>query len=147
MRELVRTAGYAIRAEFEDVEVVGLRCGTRWSLGDHYGDASCAVITPDERWFVSGGYGITCRRLDSGILHFFRPGTPPVWPCEFGGAPDAAFVRDLRVGPDGSVLVLVDPWSEFASIWRLGLDPVRVDFVQRGPDLRGTPYSERDDIW
>jgi hypothetical protein len=63
---------HVVRTEFEAVENVDLQTGAVHSLGDHDGDATCAVITPGCASFAARGEGITCRALAAPVVALLR---------------------------------------------------------------------------
>ena len=76
MRILSETPRFAIVAEYESTFVLDRTTGARYDLGDHYGDATCALIAPDESWFIAGGEGVTLVRMGEDYREFLR--TPEI---------------------------------------------------------------------
>jgi hypothetical protein len=76
MRILSETPRFAIISEYESTFVIDRTTGSRYDLGDHYGDATCALIAPDESWFIAGGEGVTLTRMGEDYREFLR--TPEI---------------------------------------------------------------------
>ena len=95
-------------------------------IGDHYGDPAVAAISPDEQWFVTGGEGVIAFSLQSGEHEFFRR--------------PALFVHSLRFADARHVRVLIDPWSDEASVWTIDLDAMTTTKLHDGPSLAEEPY-------
>jgi hypothetical protein len=130
LRTLAESSQYVLGHSYEHVCVIERRSGAPHLAGDHYGDPTCGLIGLDETWFVAGGEGLTLFTFRDGIVEFLRG------PNE----DDAYFVKGMRLEAEGTVRVLVDPWSDKASVWRLFPDEARVEKLRDGPDLRFKPW-------
>ena len=105
---------------YESVFVIDKRDGSKRVAGDHYGDPSAGLITPDERWFVSVGEGVQCFSSNGRLLTFFRRGYPPL--DSVASTVPAWFMSAVELDPEHRLRVLVDPASEEASTWTIDLE-------------------------
>src|SRR5581483_9226391 len=80
LHPLAESAHYLLGHERETVLLIEKASGSRTAVGNHFGDPQAGVVTPDEAWFVSGGEGVLCHRLNGELLTFFRAGHPPFLP-------------------------------------------------------------------
>ncbi len=119
LRSLAESSNFMLAHSYESVFVVDKRDGSRRAAGDHYGDPTAGLITPDERWFVSVGEGVQCFSVEGQLLTFFRRGHPP-----FGlasGKP-AWFADAVVLGDAHTVRVTIDLNSGESSEWAIDLN-------------------------
>jgi hypothetical protein len=109
------------------------------AIGDHHGDPTMGLVTADEVWFITAGEGLQCYSRASGLLTFFRRGHSPL---AAPGSAAAWNVHDARLEGERVVRVLIDPWSEFASVWRVDLRDASVAKLSDGPFLSREPYRD-----
>ncbi|WP_157359553.1 hypothetical protein [Caldimonas brevitalea] len=116
LRVLAESPNYRLCHSYEAVFVVDKRDGSVHPAGDHYGDPAVGIITPDERWFCTGGEGVLCFSLDGTLLSFFRDGPPPdVSPA----VSTAWFVRELVCEGSDNLVVSFD--AEEHGTWTIDL--------------------------
>lgn len=90
-------------------------------MADHAGDPSCGLIAPDESWFAAGGEGVTLFTFSKGTAVYLRD--------------EGYAIFAMRLDQGGKIRILVDPWSDEASVWQL--DPLTGALLKLrdGPDL------------
>ena len=140
-RTLAKSASFKIVNDYESAVLVDTKHGTELDLKEHYGDPSCALISIDETYFVVGGEGITLFAFERGEQEYFRPGKPP-----HADMKEPWSVHAIRAEPDNSCRILFDPWSNYASVWRLSFTDGQVEKLQDGPLLKDEPYREDIDF-
>jgi hypothetical protein len=132
---LAESPRYVLGHEYERVYVLEKDTGTYRELGAHYGDPECGIIDPQERWFLAGGEGLTFYTQQDGVVELLRGGTEA----------DTYFVSSMRLEAEGTVRLLVDPWSDKASVWRFFPEGHRLEKLHDGPDLTREPWREKVD--
>lgn len=137
LRILTESESYLIGHEYEVVVLVEKKSGKQHVIADHHGDPNCAIIDPNENWFLIGGEGITYFDFEKGSINYFRGGGhsslySPCW-----------FVHDMRLESANEVRILFDPWSEYASMWLMNCLELKIRKVQDGPHLEGKPYQDK----
>jgi hypothetical protein len=136
---LAESRQFVLGNSYESVVVVRKADSSQFAAGEHYGDPKVGLISPSEEWFVTGGEGLLCYSVSAGLQSFFRQGCPPVpagtkvryWP-----------VHSARFESESVVRVLIDPWSEYASVWELDLKSSSISKLREGPRLHGQPYQD-----
>ena len=128
-RILAESSLFVLGHEFETVLLVDRRTGDRHAIREHYGDPCCGLIGPDDGWFVVGGAGLTYFDFQRGEQSFLRD-------------PVLLFVHAIRLEASDRVRVLVDPWSDEASVWELDVGGSCMTKLHDGPNLRGEPFRE-----
>ena len=129
-RVLAESRHFVLMHEYERVFVLCRTTGKQVPAGAHHGDPTCGVIAADESWFVTGGEGVQVFTFVDGIRDFCRePGSP-------------FSISAMRLDDDGAVRILVDPWSDKASVWRLDPAAGALIKLRDGPDLRDVVFQE-----
>jgi len=134
LRLLAESTRYVLGHSHEQVYVIEKPSGAPQRAGDHYGDPACGLIGPGDTWFLAGGEGLTLFTFRDGVVELLRGSSEA----------DTYFVKQMRLEQEGTVRILVDPWSDKASVWRLFPDEARLEKLHDGPDLRSEPL--RDDV-
>lgn len=119
LRHLAESQNFVLAHSYESVVVVDRRNGSVRQAGDHYGDPTDGLITPDEYWFVSVGEGVQCFAADGRLLTFFRRGHPPLGP---GSDLPAWFVSSVDLTAAHTLRVTIDQNSDDTSEWAIDLD-------------------------
>lgn len=127
-RALAESEHYIVGHEFETAYLVEKATGVKTYLDDHYGDPTCAVIAPGEDWFAVGGVGITYFDFARGVRKFKQSSSQ----C----------VHAMRANGPDRLRVLLDPWSECASVWELHTKSLSLRKLTDGPFLADEPYRE-----
>ena len=142
-RILATSESFVLGHLCESVEVINMNDNSIVDAGDHYGEPMVGLITPDERWFITGGEGLQCYSAETGLIRYFHRGCPPL-------AADCPewfwFVHGARLESPHVVRILINPWCEFASVWQLDLDTGLLTRLREGPFLAGTPYQSPPSI-
>jgi hypothetical protein len=136
---LAESHNFVLGHSYESVVVIRRADSSQLVAGEHYGDPKVGLISPNEEWFVTGGEGLLCYSVNAGLQSFFRQGCPPLpagtqvqyWP-----------VHSARFESESVVRVLIDPWSEHASVWELNLNSGFTSKLGEGPHLHGQPYRD-----
>lgn len=134
-RNLAESPKFVLAHEYETAFAINRHTGERHPIGEHYGDPTCALISPDEDWFLVGGEGLTFLDLNRGRRDFLRRSEEAITAHVY-------FVSAMRIDGPRSVRILVDPWSEEASTWQLDLEALAILKVADGPCLTGKPWRE-----
>ena len=151
---LDESASYVLVHVCESVYLQERATGRSFTVGDHYGDPVKGIIGPEEDWFMSFGEGVQiftfaygCESIWYGHGKIFAPdvmvGTLQGRPVE-STLTDTLFLHDARLEADGTVRILLDPWSDYASVWSLDFPRRRLVKFHDGPVLRDQPW--RDDV-
>lgn len=127
-RVLAKSNDYVLEHEYETVFAYCRANGARKIVGDHHGDPSCGVIAPDGSWFAVGGEGVSVFTRFGEEKTFLRN---PLF-----------HVAAMKLEGDDSIRVLVDPWSDHASVWWLAPSTGDLTKLRDGPDLRDEPFQE-----
>ena len=130
-RTLDTSPSFILGHEYERVILIDRHTGARHDIGRHHGDPTAGLIGPREAWFVAAGEGLTLFDFTNGIRELMR-------------APRCFRVHAMSMECDGTIRVLVDPWSDDASVWRLDAGRMSLVKLRDGPSMRGLPY--RDDV-
>lgn len=132
---LAQSDHLALVHEWERVEVEVERAGWKSSfpLVEHCGDPTAGLIGDDESWVCVVGEGI--------VLHEMTGGTSEYW-----RGSDPRFVHSARLQDDGIIRVLVDPWSEHASVWVIDPRTKELRKLHDGPSLSEEPYRDEVDF-
>ena len=106
----------------------------RISVGDHYGDPTCAVINPSNNWCLSGGEGLVICCFEGGM------------PCGPGASnPPRITMRELwrrtNPPPDGT-----DAW-QVEGAWLYENDTVRVLVDPLSPEAGLYEVDVRTRVW
>lgn len=126
MRVLADSPHFLLGHEWENVILVDKLTGNGKSIGSHYGDPKIGLISPDEAWFVTGGEGVLCHRLAQGSFSFLRDGPDNTY-----------FVHSMRFEGPLVLRVLIDPWSNKASVWQIDLATTTIRKLHDGPFIEG----------
>ena len=135
LRVLAESPRYVLGHSHEQVYVLEKGTGTYREAGEHYGDPKSGIIDPQERWFLAAGEGLTFYTVQNGVVELLRGEAEA----------DPYFVSSMRLEAEGTVRLLVDPWSDKASVWRFFPDGHRLEKLHDGPDLRREPWREEVD--
>jgi hypothetical protein len=127
---LAESHNYLLVHEYEQVFVCARSTGERTEAGSHYGDPQCGVIAPDESWFATGGEGIVIFSFNGGLHEYLRRSA------------STFFVSAMRFEAPNGLRVLIDPWSNEASVWFLAPASGQLTKLRDGPNLRYEPYRE-----
>lgn len=152
------TENFLLTSEFETVEIRNKHTGEVCIVGDHYGDPSCGAISADELWCVSGGEGIVFTDFFGRKIYAFRVIRPNTSLEKFKiqsksdrdwlnsknseHPAETFFVHELKIENSNHIRILLDPWAEYASVWRLEISSKRLVKLEEGPDLRNDPWRE-----
>jgi hypothetical protein len=66
---------------------------------------------------------------------FFRKGCRP-------DPEETYFIHSMRPDGKGQVRILIDPWSGFASTWKLDVKTLSLSKLRDGPSLSDEPYQD-----
>lgn len=134
---LAESEAYRIERVYELAYLVDKKHRLRLAIGDFYGDPDCALIAPDETWFAVGGDGLVYYDFERGIRSFFRVGHAPE-----PRKSDPTFLHDMRLNDETSIRILLDPWADYASVWRLHVPELSLTKLMDGPSLVDEPWRE-----
>lgn len=127
-RVLAESNDYVLEHEYETVFACRRANGECKIVGHHHSDPTCGVIAPDGSWFAAGGEGLSVFTHSGGIETFLRN---PLF-----------YVAAMKLDGNDTIRVLVDPWSDNASVWRLAPSTGKLTKLRDGPDLRNEPFQE-----
>ena len=152
---LDETENFLLTSKAENVEILNKNTGEVFAAGDHYGDPTCGAISADERWYISGGEGLIFSAFSGERICAFRGAKRCTLMEKFeiqseGGtdwlnsknADDTFFVHALKVENSDRIRILLDPWSEYASVWLLEIANRRLTKLRIGPVLRDQPWRQ-----
>jgi hypothetical protein len=77
-------------------------------LGNFYGDPTCGLISENNNWCIVGGETLSIWKENGNISSIKDD--------------DFAWVCKARQTAPYEVELLIDPWSEKGSVWRLNID-------------------------
>lgn len=125
---LAESNDYVLEHEYETVFAYCRANRELAIVGDHHGDPSCGVIAIDGSWFAVGGEGVSVFTRSGEANTFLRD--------------PLCHVSAMKLDENDSIRVLVDPWSDNASVWRLTPSTGDLAKLRDGPDLRGEPFQK-----
>ena len=103
---LDETSKYILGHVFEEIYLFDKETNERYALGSIYGDPSCGLIDQDNKWCIIGGSTLIIWTLkettELKVDELY-------WACK------------LRQINQNNVQILIDPWSDNASIWQLNI--------------------------
>lgn len=143
LRPLAESANYRLEHAWETAYLARRDGTAAWEVGWHYGDPTCGLIDPAERWCLTGGQGLIWVALAGEQRAFFRQGDPWVQ-LAIGavvGETDYCAVHALRLEGPTEVRVLLDPWAGYASTWLLDVARLTLRKLRDGPSLADRPYQ------
>jgi hypothetical protein len=156
---LGETEHFLMTSEFEQVEITNKETGDIFAGGDHYGNPVAGAISPDERWYVSAGEGLVFFDFSGSQICAFRNAKRSASLEKFGfrsedernwlnskHADDTFFVHSLKVESSNRIRILLDPWSEYASVWLLDITGKQLSKLREGPNLRDQAWQETVDF-
>lgn len=127
LHPLAESQRYLLGHVYEEAQAFDKLNAQTLVVGEHYGDPTSGLISPDELWFISGGEGVQCYSLTERKIHtFFRRGFPPLSPDS--RAPYWPVHVITLVAPQ-KIRIEIDPLSEFDSTWELELDTLSLSRV------------------
>ena len=138
MRTLDESENFILGHEYEDVFLLDKQKNKKLFLGSHYGDPTCGLIDPDEKWFISAGEGVLYFDFAAGSREFLRGGF-----INNSSEHQSAFVHALRSIDKNAVEILLDPWSDYASVWVLDIEKLKISKLKDGPSKIGEEYSDK----
>lgn len=103
---LSETNKYVLGHIFEETYLIDKVTKERFQLGSMYGDPSCGLIDKDNKWCIVGG---------STLIIWTPEETTEIkadelyWACQ------------IRQANQNSVQILIDPWADNSSIWKLNV--------------------------
>jgi hypothetical protein len=125
---LAKSNDYVLEHEYETVFAYCRANGEPKIVGDHYGDPTCGAIAPDGSWFAVGGEGVSVFTRSGKANTFLKN---PLF-----------HVAAMKLDGNDNIRILVDPWSDDASVWRLAPSTGDLTKLRDGPDLRDKPFQE-----
>ncbi|MFA8436823.1 MAG: hypothetical protein ACEPOZ_20135 [Marinifilaceae bacterium] len=132
-RELAVTENYVLGHIEEDAWLVQKSDHYQWDMGDMHGNPSCGLIGPGEDWCMIGGRGIILRKEECREL---------IYICR----KEVESIHDAKLISDYEVKILVDPWSEYAAVWKFDTRSLKLQKLQDGPYLREQAYRDGVDF-
>lgn len=135
------SGSYILGHEFETAIIKKKNSDKKTIIEDHFGDPTCGIIGPNEKWFAVGGEGVTYYDFQNGCKMFFRNNCPP-----YERSCETWHVHDMRMDEKENIRILLDPWSDYASIWVLNLIDFKLVKIQDGPSFKDKPYQEKIDF-
>lgn len=152
---LAQSENYVLRNLHEACELLHKKSNNLTDVGDHYGDPVCGLIAPDETWCITGGEGVILwTRPGKSWTGFRPPGTGrETGKLQFANPEDADWlssvteesyqsVHDVKIESSTSLRILLDPWSDFASTWRLNVMSQSLTKLKDGPNLQDQPWTD-----
>lgn len=127
IRILDETEKYVVGHIFEDAYVIEKSTGAEIVHDDFYGDPSCALISRNNDWAIIAGEHLTIWTKGS-ITRIENPELQ--WICA------------VRTNDDRTVEILIDPWSDKASIWALDIATLQVEKIRDFFDYREKEYTD-----
>jgi len=146
---LADSSSFQIYHVDEAVLLINKSNGGEWQIADHHGDPTCAVIAADGTWFAVGGEGVTLFDFDRGGQDYFRRrgvSESELEPEFRQSGKEYWGVHDMRLEADGGCRFLFDPWSDYASVWRLNIAASAFTKLRDGPSLKDEPWREGVDF-
>ena len=92
-----------------------------------YGDPECGLIDTDNNWVIIGGDHLT------------------IWtPKRVNVVEDESmkWIASMRLKSKGIIEILIDPWSDDASIWEISLDTIKATKVRDFLDYKEQKYTD-----
>ena len=129
-RVLAESDRYVLLGEFEASWRVDKRTAERCPLGEHYGDPSGGVITPDGSWGLVVGEGVVYFDARGARREFWRSGDR------------TRFVHAVRLEGVDKAWLLVEPWSPASSVWEFDATEVKLRKVRDAPEYVSGQYRE-----
>lgn len=125
-RVLCEDGDFAIEHEYEQSFL-------RWPggvqlIGDHYGDATCAVMSTIDGWCATGGEGLVITLFEDGLPERNEPSgarkirQSALWRARDGVPPPSGkawFVFGAWFVRDHLIQVVVDPGSDHAGLYEV----------------------------
>lgn len=154
-KTLAESENYILSHEFENCELVHKHSKNVVHVGDHFGDPTCGLIAPDETWCITGGEGLIVwlpqgkswtglRSRDTGSetgeLQITNP-QDAAWLATFGVESHRS-VHDMKLESATSVRILLDPWSDYASVWLLDIVSKALTKLKDGPNLQDQAWTD-----
>lgn len=152
---LAQSEHYVLRNLYEACELLHRQSNKITDVGDHYGDPACGIIAPDETWCITGGEGVILwTRTGKSWTGFRPPGSGrETDELQFAKPEDAAWlnsvtsgiyqsVHDMKIESPTSLRILLDPWDDFASTWRLDVMSKSLTKLKDGPSLQDQPWTD-----
>ncbi len=98
---------------------------------DFYGDPQCGLIDDENRWAIIAGDHVTLWTSTS---------TKTIQIEGMKG------VHALRLKKQGTVEILIDPWSDNASIWELNIEAFEITKIRDFDDYKKSEFTD-EIIW
>ena len=94
---------------------------------EFYGDSSCGLIGQRGEWAFVGGFKVSIWAHNKLVDIHDKEILP---------------VHSARQKQKYTVEILVDPWSEFPSVWELNILTMKKEKIRDFNEYRNKPYSE-----
>jgi hypothetical protein len=147
MRTLAESPNYILWNDYETVYLRRKLSSEDIELGYHYGDTCCGLISPEEKWFLAGGEGLSYFDFTRGSVELMRD-SKLIFDINVGNKIKANVdqpyfaVHSMRLEDKNTVRILIDPWSHLASTWLLNIPDLQLTKLRDGPSLVEQPYQE-----
>lgn len=128
MQFLYETDKLAIKYEYEEAYLINKNNDDVLFQDRFIGEPQCGLISPKNNWAIVAGDHITIWKED---------GLKKINGEKIG------WVHDLRQKNEDTVEILIDPWSEKASILTLSLDDLTLNKVKNFPNYQNKPSTEK----
>ncbi len=126
-RPLDENDSYVLFTEHEDVFLFDKDLNTEVWRTSMYGDATCGLLGLVNNWAVVGG-----ENLVIWVDNQFK----------IIDDSDLRWVHDMRQIGDDEIEILIDPWSEKASLWSFNLKTLQKNKIRDFKDYRDKPYKD-----
>ncbi len=108
MITLLENEKFLVYHEWEEATLVNKETNEKIDMGSHYGDPMCAIMPSGMSWCIVGGEGLSIwKKSSNNVTRIINDEINDI-------------VR-IKLVSENEVLLLVDPWSLNASIWRFNV--------------------------
>ena len=107
-RKLDESEKFLLGNLWEMAYLINKKRKRQFCLGGGYGDPTCGIISSNSKWCIVGGSEIIIWK-EGGAINSIKDKS-------------LNWVQDLRQTGPFEVEILIDPWSNYAAIWRLNID-------------------------
>ena len=129
-RILHETNKFILGYLYETACLVSKKTKKEIHIGDFYGEPACGLISPDNDWCIVAGDIIVIWKLNIGIQKITDD--------------YISWVIKMRLTSGTEIELLIDPWSNNGSIWRLNIETLKKEKIK---DFYIEGENTEDIIW
>lgn len=124
-RILARSKHYTVSHEYETV-ILDRSGGTRFVIGDFYGDPKAVIIDQNEKWVIMVGCGIILYRPREPFVPYEYDKKTDQWWEAHRSRPDEWWIEYIYQVSDTTVRFVVDPEATNAGVYELDVKSLSV---------------------